>query len=1096
MGLIKKQLIAFGIIEEMRDWKQHFINGTKGMPKTEIQYLNYVEGLLKKAYDGDEEKVNNNQLAPWLVNVIKTIGIENINTEKLNKIKTTIEYVKKTGNVANIPKMDLNGAATFSKEKLDKIAEKEKEKEQKAAVEKEVGNKDVEMFDVDGEEKDKNKTPARVIEDYPLLADEAAGNIKRIWTPGDGSGRMWVQVLKNNWLNQTCGRGRTWGVVCQATTFGGAGYTNIQLIGPPKGNPKGPYTTIIACAINLSNNALAETKQENNVMPGHQKTSGGWDDSDAMLIDLLCHCPDMKNLVKQMGDYNGYLREDLYSGGIGILRDIAKRRMDLLNVLADYRPDIIENNWEYIKKLVPADWMEQRQVDIAELAKDRPFDFIKRLSSLIERFGKEAIDLLQKINLEEIAKRDPNLIINSLGVLIGNIPAQRFMGLIQNLNFSQYITSNPESFKDLFKNMANYNEFRNMFKDLLNTHAQDIINAFGGKITGVFNFMQFARQPRLRQHANAKKDSQTGEYIGVRKKILNPGEGHANRIEQDEEFIIPDNLKVLSQKERRDFINKNKALIQSFVNAKAATPEAEQKAKDISFLRVLFSESNPQEIEKTMTKEKDEFINYYQTKFKAGEKKKVMVDGEIIEAPYLPGVFEYYVALNKNKPNAVVTEAQESVGRKWYYEDDVKTVSYYPVGVEEAKKNIQSIIRYYYDLRKSFEKSNATKANDAVSNSSLFKKQKTIDDHSSEIKLRYESIKDYVKTLEISGADSNELVDYYLTNFNPPRVGFDRTNSTAAFNFYKNIKTFLDKEDAQKKLIELKQEILQIPSGNILFDKLMDDYSIYRYKVIKNMMIQYQGTDGFTKFDQHQVNRAGNIDDDIVIRGINLTFGKKYKVLDTKTFNGIENGALLIQDETRDGNGNYAPRENWFLTNYFDAILYKILPSGTEEIANKKIIKESKEIRTLIRQGVAKIVETEIKKKRVSYTGILLDNKSKQKLEEFIKEMQKQKKMEIPKSWVFTADHVTINMGPAMDKEMIGQTIEMRVIKYAFNDMIAAVVVKTSDDIDFEKNTPHITIAYNAEAGARPVMSNQLTNWKFVPRAFTLTGKIMEVKGI
>ena len=70
-------------LSEMKDWKQHFTNGTKGMPKTDPMVLNYVESILKKAFDGNEEKVNNNPVAPWLVNVIKNIGPANINTEKI-----------------------------------------------------------------------------------------------------------------------------------------------------------------------------------------------------------------------------------------------------------------------------------------------------------------------------------------------------------------------------------------------------------------------------------------------------------------------------------------------------------------------------------------------------------------------------------------------------------------------------------------------------------------------------------------------------------------------------------------------------------------------------------------------------------------------------------------------------------------------------------------------------------------------------------------------------------------------------------------------------------------------------------------------------
>ena len=44
-----------------------------------------------------------------------------ISFNKLNKIKTVLDYFKRTGNPGNIPKMDLDQAATFAKEKVDKL---------------------------------------------------------------------------------------------------------------------------------------------------------------------------------------------------------------------------------------------------------------------------------------------------------------------------------------------------------------------------------------------------------------------------------------------------------------------------------------------------------------------------------------------------------------------------------------------------------------------------------------------------------------------------------------------------------------------------------------------------------------------------------------------------------------------------------------------------------------------------------------------------------------------------------------------------------------------------------------------------------------
>ncbi len=133
------------------------------------------------------------------------------------------------------------------------------------------------------------------------------------------------------------------------------------------------------------------------------------------------------------------------------------------------------------------------------------------------------------------------------------------------------------------------------------------------------------------------------------------------------------------------------------------------------------------------------------------------------------------------------------------------------------------------------------------------------------------------------------------------------------------------------------------------------------------------------------------------------------------------------------------------------------------------------------------------KKKRISFTGVVLDNKSKSKLSDFIKEMRKSKKIIIPDGWEFSADHLTINMGPALNPKLLGQKVLIKVLTFAYDENVVAVGVTSDLDIEFEKENPHITIAFNAAAGARPVMSNKLTSWKPVPKAFVISGTIQEV---
>lgn len=147
-------------------------------------------------------------------------------------------------------------------------------------------------------------------------------------------------------------------------------------------------------------------------------------------------------------------------------------------------------------------------------------------------------------------------------------------------------------------------------------------------------------------------------------------------------------------------------------------------------------------------------------------------------------------------------------------------------------------------------------------------------------------------------------------------------------------------------------------------------------------------------------------------------------------------------------------------------------------------------LRSIIREVIEMSGE---KHKRISYTGVVLDNKSKSKLFDFLKDMQKTKKIIIPDDWTFSADHITINMGPAIDPSILGQKVLMKVLTYGYDENVIAVGVNLDIDIEFEKENPHITIAYNELNGARPVMSNKLTAWRPVPKAFTISGTVLEV---
>ncbi|MFA5366435.1 MAG: GNAT family N-acetyltransferase [Dehalococcoidia bacterium] len=128
--------------------------------------------------------------------------------------------------------------------------------------------------------------------------------------------------------------------------------------------------------------------------------------------------------------------------------------------------------------------------------------------------------------------------------------------------------------------------------------------------------------------------------------------------------------------------------------------------------------------------------------------------------------------------------------------------------------------------------------------------------------------------------------------------------------------------------------------------------------------------------------------------------------------------------------------------------------------------------------------------KRVSYTGVILDKESRKQLLKVFKAM-------IPEGWEVVAHHMTIRLDELdpNSKEYLdmkgSKTITLNIVDYALNDLVMAVGVTGYPS---ESTKPHITLAINKEAGGKPAMSKELTDWKPLGFRFKVTGKIEEVE--
>ena len=127
--------------------------------------------------------------------------------------------------------------------------------------------------------------------------------------------------------------------------------------------------------------------------------------------------------------------------------------------------------------------------------------------------------------------------------------------------------------------------------------------------------------------------------------------------------------------------------------------------------------------------------------------------------------------------------------------------------------------------------------------------------------------------------------------------------------------------------------------------------------------------------------------------------------------------------------------------------------------------------------------------KRVSYSAVVLDDKSRASLLKVLNPM-------IPKGWEVIAHHMTIKMG-ALENGSVAQEdmennieISLKVIDYAMDELVMAVGVEGYPSTNPK---PHITIAVNRADGGKPFFSNKLTDWKPLGFPLNLTGKVKEM---
>jgi tRNA nucleotidyltransferase/poly(A) polymerase len=125
----------------------------------------------------------------------------------------------------------------------------------------------------------------------------------------------------------------------------------------------------------------------------------------------------------------------------------------------------------------------------------------------------------------------------------------------------------------------------------------------------------------------------------------------------------------------------------------------------------------------------------------------------------------------------------------------------------------------------------------------------------------------------------------------------------------------------------------------------------------------------------------------------------------------------------------------------------------------------------------------------ISYTCVLLDDKSRQAIaNEF--------KRDMPLGWEWICDHMTIKLGELSDedKHLLGRKVTLKINSFGVDDNVMAIGVS---GFASESAIPHITLAVNRAIGAKPSMSNNISDNDWMDENglnFELTGIVAEIE--
>jgi hypothetical protein len=130
------------------------------------------------------------------------------------------------------------------------------------------------------------------------------------------------------------------------------------------------------------------------------------------------------------------------------------------------------------------------------------------------------------------------------------------------------------------------------------------------------------------------------------------------------------------------------------------------------------------------------------------------------------------------------------------------------------------------------------------------------------------------------------------------------------------------------------------------------------------------------------------------------------------------------------------------------------------------------------------------------YSAIVLDEASQLKLEKLAEDVKvnsvKLNMLVRDSGWKMYNHHMTINMGelPNYLKQYLGTKQKLEATHIGTSPMVVAVRVT---GFESKNKIPHVTMAVNINSGGKPVMSNDIKDWKMLETPIKLVGEVREL---